>query len=104
MFKIILIFDINLQFGNTSQIRQGQTKRRCLLWRHGTWYHSGISYFSKSLKYSVKKWKKFRQSEIVQTKILPQNFFAREKSAILIIFELFFGECRHFISHRSFIN
>lgn len=39
----------------------------------------------------------------MQTKILPQDFFAREKGAILIIFKLFFGECRHFISHCSFI-
>lgn len=37
-------------------------------------------------------------------KILPQDFFAREKGAILIIFKLFFGECRHCISHRALIN
>lgn len=40
----------------------------------------------------------------MQTKILPQDFFAREKGAVLIIFKLFFGECRHCISHHALIN
>lgn len=41
----------------------------------------------------------FEQNDANNAKILPQDFFACEKGTILIIFELFFGECRHFISH-----